>query len=380
MVSVSPQPSTAAKPPVFAISCWVLALIAFVQLLVGALALSRKFEQSQQVRIVEKEVPKTVVIRVPADPVAKTAPELSRAENPVISRPPVPFPTETASLVPVVPPTPVSTPKIADPRTERLVKEARKARVLGDMGLAIMKLEEASTQSPEDPNVHYEMGLVHEQMGVFDVAGAHYEKVFQLGSSISGSLYELAAEKLRDGLDKPPEIGTLSLGRVRVFNDPQGEDGQKVILTIPVQKSPSEDIDVGEIAVSVLFFNRTSKGEIEPLPLENKSWVNEKWVTLPFDWVGGEEDLRMTYVIPPQDVQTEHLFGQRTYYGQVVTLRYKGEVVDVQAWPRELAARIPAQAQAPATNPDGVLQPEFQDTLPPDFDPNVPLLPPLPRK
>ena len=48
----------------------------------------------------------------------------------------------------------------------------------------------------------------------------------------------------------------------------------------------------------------------------------------------------MTYTIPPQDNQTEHLFGGRTYYGQVVSLIYKGEILDVDAWPPNLAARI----------------------------------------
>ena len=93
--------------------------------------------------------------------------------------------------------------------------------------------------------------------------------------------------------------------------------------------------------------------------------------------VRDETPMRMTYVIPKQDDQTEHLFGERTYYGQVVSLLYKGEVVDVQAWPRDLAARI---QQKPAAAPGEQMLPEFQNTLPADFDPNLPLLPPLPTQ
>jgi tetratricopeptide (TPR) repeat protein len=239
------------------------------------------------------------------------------------------------------------------------------------MGLAIVKLEEALSQSPDDPSVHYELGLVHEQMGVFDTAAAHYEKVFQMGVSGAGSLYGLAAAKLRDGFEQPDAmLGKLALGRVRIFNDPKDAAGQRVILTIPVQRAPDGEIDVAEIAVSVTFFNRTSKGEI--VQLENKSWVTEQWVSMPFDWVGGEESLRMTYVIPAQDGQTEHLFGGRSYYGQVVSLLYKGEILDVQAWPRDLAARIPKAASANLGDP---MLPEFQDSMPPGFDPNLPLLP-----
>jgi len=332
--------------------------MAFIQLLVAGLALATRFEESRQVRVVEKEVLKSVIVRIPA--------QAQPAAPPVVSHPPVPPPV----------PSPMTTPRIAAPRAERLVNEARVARVAGDMGRAIVKLEEALAQAPDDPSVHYELGLVHEQMGVFDTAATHYEKVFQLGASGAGTLYEKAAAKLRDGFEQPADmLGKLALGRVRIFNNPKYEGGQRVILTIPVQKGPAEEIDVAEIAVSVIFFNRTSKGEI--IQLEDKSWVTEQWVTLPFDWAGGEENLRMTYTIPPQDNQTEHLFGGHTYYGQVVSLLYKDEVLDVQAWPRDLAARIP---KPPAAGPGDTMLPEFQDQLPPDFDPNMPLLPVLPSK
>jgi hypothetical protein len=340
--------------------------MAFVQLLVAGMALATRFEESREVRIIEKEVPKPVVVRVPGPAPA--------GEPSVVSRPPLP-PAPPEPEVPEVKPTPLATPRVADPRSERMVNEAREARVAGDMGRAIVKLEEALEQSPEDPSVHYELGLVHEQMGVFDTAAAHYEKVFQMGVSGAGSLYALAAAKLRDGFQQADAmLGKLALGRVRIFNDPKHEGGQQVILTIPVQKAPADEIDVAEIAVSVIFFNRNTKGEI--LQLEDKSWVTERWVTLPFDWAGGEESLRMTYVIPRQDVQTEHLFGARTYYGQVVSLLYKGEVLDVQAWPRDLAARIP---KAPAAGQGSPLPPDFQDSLPPDFDPEVGVLPSLPE-
>ena len=353
------------RPPVFPIACWFLGLMAFVQLLVAGMAMATRLEESRVVRVVEKEILKPVVVRVPeAAPPVATAP-------PVVSRPPVP----AAEFVPAVPPTPLKTPQVADPRSEKLVNEAREARVAGDMGRAIVKLEDALEQSPEDPNVHYELGLVHEQMGVFDTAAMHYEKVYQMGVTGAGSLYELAAGKLRDGFEQPDAmLGKLSLGRVRIFNNPNHEGGQRVVLTIPVQKAPADEIDVSEIAVSVVFFNRSSRGEI--LQLEDKSWVTEQWATLPFDWAGGEESLRMNYTIPPQDNQTEHLFGSRTYYGQVVSLLYKGEVLDVQAWPRDLAARIP---KAPSMQPGDGMLPEFQDTLPPDFDPEIPLLPALPE-
>lgn len=365
------QPSipAAGSPWIFPLACWALGLMGIVQLLVAGMALATRLEESRQIRIVEKEVFKSVVVRDLKPPPVPAA----TSPNPaVVSRPPAPPPP----VAPQMPPTPLIAPRIADPGSERMVKEARQARVAGDMGKAVMMLEEALSRSPEDPAVHYELGMVHEQMGVFDTAARHYEKVFQIGVSGAGALYELAAGKLRDGFEQPNAMqGKLALGRVRIFNNPNHENGQRVILTIPVQKSPADEIDVGEIAVSVVFFNRNARGEI--VQLEDKTWVAEQWVTLPFDWTGGEECLRMTYTIPPQDVPTEHLFGTRTYYGQVVSLIYKGEVLDVQAWPRDLAVKIP---QAPTAAPSSEMLPEFQDQLPPDFDPAMPLLPALPEK
>ncbi len=362
MVSDPQQARRGLKVPVFPVACWFLGMMALVQLLVAGMALATRLEESREVRVVEKEVLRSVVVRVPA-PAQATEPS-------VVSRPPLP----AAEPEPAIRPTPLVVPQVADPRSERMVNEARQARVAGDMGRAIVKLEEALAQSPDDPSVRYELGLVHEQMGVYDIAAGHYEAVFQMGASGAGSLYEMAATKLRDGFEQPDAmLGKLSLGRVRIFNNPNHEGGQRVILTIPVQKSPADEIDVTGIAVSVIFFNRTSKGEI--IQLEDKSWVAEQWTTLPFDWVGGEESLRMIYTIPAQDYQTEHLFGGRTYYGQVVSLMYQGEVLDVQAWPRDLAARIPRQPAAPQGD---LMLPEFQDSLPLDFDPELGVLPALP--
>ena len=367
-MSTQPRPRIAtATLPVFPIACWALGGVAFLQLLVAGMALGARFEATRQVRIVEKEVTKLVMVPAPAK-----SPAMAEA---VVARPPLPdAPVTLPAAATLPPPSPLPTPVIADPRSEQLLTEARQARVAGDMGLAIVKLEEARGRSPEDPNVQFELGLVHEAMGVFDTAAEHYEKVFQMGVAGAGVLYERAAEKLRDGFEPDVLLGKLALGRVRIFNDPHFETGQRVILSIPVQKAPGVEIELKDLSISVEFFNRSTRDGI--IPLEDKSWVSEKWVSERFEWAGGEETLRMTYLIPRLDEATEHLFGERTYYGQVVSLLYNGEVLDVQAWPRDLAAR---SRQKAAGAPEAPRAPEFldKDNLPADFDPNLPMvLPP----
>ncbi|MGJ8633791.1 MAG: tetratricopeptide repeat protein [Luteolibacter sp.] len=342
---------------VFIAACCTLGLIACSQLIIAGLALAVRFDNGKQVRIVEREVEKIVPIRVtvPAEP--SSSPEIATPA------PPAALPAEQLTF-----------PAIADPRTEQLAKEGRKARIAGDMGMAIVKLEEALTISPQEPVVLFELGMVHEAMGVYGQASRYYERVFNLGVSGAGELYQAAAAKLRDGFEQPTDmLGKVALGRVRIFNDRNNAGGQRVILTVPVEKAPGEEIDSQEIEVAVTFFNKTNKGKI--IQLEDQSWALPTWVSLPFDWAGGQETLRMNYQIPVRDTQTAHLFGTLEYYGQVVTLSYKGEVLDVQAWPRDLAARI-GQATDTSTNNDF---PEFldQDILPPNFDPSIPLLNPL---
>ena len=369
MPNASSQPSSSRKVPAFTIALCGLAMMALAQLLVAAMALATRFEESQKVKIVEKTVAKPVIVRVPD--ATSAAPPIATAQPPAAPppyRPPAPEPPPRPD------PTPLREPEIADPRAEKLFREAREARVAGDMGKAIVKLEEAAIQSPESPSIRYELGLVHEQMGVYDTATSHYQKIFEMGISQAGKYYDLAARKLRDGFDKPDAmLGKLSLGRVRIFKNSNYENGQQVVLTIPVQKAPTEEIDIAELAVSVMFFNRNAKGEI--VQLEDNSWVNQLWTTLPFDWVGGEESLRMIYTIPKSLSGADSLFGRVDYYGQTVSLMYKGEIMAVQAWPSDLYARMPRGSLGEG----GSMQPEFEDTLPPDFNPDAPLLPPLPE-
>ncbi|QTN33675.1 hypothetical protein HZ994_15600 [Akkermansiaceae bacterium] len=347
----------------FVIACCGLGLMAFSQLLIAGMALAVRIEKGREIRIVERQVEKLVPIRISV-PVAGGEAIAPKAE---------------VTLVPELPPVPepqdLEMPAIADPRAELLVQDGRKARIAGDMGMAIVKLEEALKQSPQDPTVLYEMGMVHEMMGVYGAAADYYERVFNLGVTGAGELYEAAAAKLRDGFEQPTDmLGKVALGRVRIFNDAKAQGGQRVVLSVPVQKAPGEELDAQEIEVAVTFFNKTDKGQI--VQLEDESWAEPSWVSLPFDWAGGEETLRMNYRIPERDAQTAHLFGELSYYGQVVTLTYRGEVLDVQAWPRDLAARIGQTA------PAGGDFPEFlsEDILPPGFDPDIPLLNPLPNE
>lgn len=339
----------------------LLGVMALAQLVVGGMALAVRFKETKVTQIVEREVVREVRVEVPVPATPSQAVSGHQAVLPPVGQ------------LPPLQPSPLAEPEVEDARAAKLLKEARQARVAGDMGKAIVKLEQALHHAPSEPSVVYELAVVHEQMGIYDKAAIYFEEVFRMGMTRAGALYPLAAAKLRDGFSQPKDmLGKLSLGRVQIFKNSKHQQGQQIILTIPVQKAPDGNVDMDAIEVEVRFFNRSSQGELSEL--RDASWVVSRWISLPWDWAGGGEQLRMTYTIPKRDIATDHLFGELNYYGQVVTLSYKGEVMDVQAWPRDLAARITRQPQ----HGFGELPaPEFLDTLPLDFDPNVPLLPTL---
>ena len=356
----------------FPLACWALGLAAFAELIVAGVGLAIRLDRSREVRVVEKPVP--AIVSVPlakAEPVprgvAAAPPTAAALAQEVVSPPPTP---RALPAVPLPPPTPLANPPIADPIVEKLVAEAREARVAEDLRKALVKLEEAKGKAPDDPNVLYESALAYELMGVFDLAASHYQRVFELGTSGAGSLYQLAAIKLRDGFEQPEDKrGRLSLGRVRIFKDQRVTDGQKIILTVPLQAVPGENINPSDLEVVVRFFDEIENGD--PQPAADTSRTSTHWVTLPLDWQTGEELLQVTYFLPPQDAQQIHLFGKRAYLGQVVELLYRGKLIDSQAWPGMLARQLDAQARDPLFLDPG--------SLPPDFNPDNPLLP-LPER
>lgn len=359
----------------FRLSCWVLGLIAFGQLLAAGVAVAVRVEKAQQVRVEEKVVTKYITVDVPAA-APKPAKEVVAVAPPsAVALPPMPAAT------PLPPPRPLAAPPIENPEVERLVTEARAARVADDLATAINKLDAAREISPKDPNVLFEIGRTYEHMAAVDPryaaqAGDAYQAVFDLDTSGAGALFELAAKKLGEGVALPSTVRDnreLAIGRVRNFEDDTFTAGQRVLVDVPVQMAPGAEIDPKDLVVKVNFFDSMKKdGKNQVLPAaEGLCQTNNEWVSGEFDFLGGEETLRVTYILPPQEVQQEHLFGKRAYYGQVVELYYKEELIDTQANPRHLAGRSAAAQQQQRSD-----EPEFitEDMI--QIDPGNSLLPP----
>ncbi|MBL49220.1 MAG: hypothetical protein CMP28_09715 [Roseibacillus sp.] len=355
--------------------------MAFLELVAVGVALALRSNPGEPPVVVERVVTEYVPMslpdagRQPAEPAPAPTPPSRPAALP---KPEAPIPKAFTNIEEILSTSSgragakpqLDTPFIADPEVERLVNEAREARLRDNIGAAVVKLEAAQEKAPGDPNVLYQFAEVFGAVGHYDKAADYYQKVFNLGPIKAGALWELASHKLSVGFEQAQKMeGKMSLGRVREFKDARVQAGQQVVLTIPVLAAPGQRIDPNKVNLEVTFFDKR-RGEVHQASPDSQRI--HKWITSPLDWSdSGEELLQYTYIIPPGDDRDVHLLGVRSYFGYSVVLHYNGELVDHQAWPRTLAR----QRNVPEADPLSI-PPEF---LPDDINHANPLLPPLPR-
>jgi len=347
-----------------------LAIIAFLELVAVGLALAVRNQSEEPGKVVER----VVTEYLPLEPPARSTPPATPAPTGKPSPIPKAF-TNIEELVssdagPLGATPTLKAPFIANPEVERLVAQAREARVRDDIGAAVLKLEAAEGLAPTEPNVLYQFAEVFVAVGHYDKAADYYQKVFNLGPVTAGALYELASQKLSLGFEQALGMeGKMRLGRIRQYSDQDQNGSKRVILTIPVLAAPGHSVDENKLSVQVTFYDKRN-GKIYQATSDSN--LRHKWTTPPLDWDdSGEELLQYTYIIPPEDKRDMHLLGERSHFGQVVEMRYGGELVDHQAWPRTLAEQRNIQQSSPLF-------------IPSDFPPGPineanPLLPPLPR-
>ena len=116
----------------------------------------------------------------------------------------------------------------------------------------------------------------------------------------------------------------------------RSEDGKKSSVTITLLAPADKPVDVEDVEVQVHFYDKLTTGEIKAAQAHSE--FVRKWVGNKVDWrdTGNEETLIVDYTLPKADLVDSHLLGDRQFYGCVVELLYKGEIIDQQASPSHL--------------------------------------------
>jgi hypothetical protein len=132
---------------------------------------------------------------------------------------------------------------------------------------------------------------------------------------------------------------TLGLPRVTVEEKTEGYSGKRFTLHIPIKARAKVPIDVGNVAIHVLFYDMLDGEKV----VKTTANVRFRWARPPADWVDSDnEELTVDYDLPLSDD------GHRKYFGYIVRVYYKKQLQAELAEPRRLATEFPAQSVLPA--------------------------------
>jgi len=356
--------------PTFGIACWLLAILAFLQLITvgtaltvrsGSPVLSQDLLEQDAAVVVAHETggpiqPRSIE-QILADAghspayAASLSADLENGEagghRSVRVQPSSSVPSAETSAVARNRASNYSMSMIANPRVERLVQESRNLHLEGDMMRAMLKLDEAGRIDPTECAVIYQQGILYEDMGIFIKAADEYQKIQQMGLLKAGRYFNLAADKLSEGMTTMSvRRDTIAIGPMKVNKGTGAEAGRNVNVSVTLLARPDKVINPDDVVVDVHFYDRVNGGEIKKAA--RNAEISSYWSDSRVDWsdVGNEETFRVSYTIPTAGRAEEHLFGRREFYGYVVELLYKGEVIDQQAYPRRLHS-IHSKAMVP---------------------------------
>ncbi|MDG1358748.1 MAG: hypothetical protein P8P36_11205 [Akkermansiaceae bacterium] len=225
---------------------------------------------------------------------------------------------------------------IANPVVEKLIAESRAHQLDGDMMRAMLKLDEAARRDPSEAAVIYNKGLLYEEMGLYTQAADQYQQVQQMGI-VAGTFFKLSAKKLTKGMDAAhAHRPIISIGPMNVRRNNSARADKQVDVAITILARPDKSINPSDVSVQVHFYDKLDGGEIKKAR-DHAKISDGKWDDK-VDWKGAshEETVNISYTIPEEDLAQAHLFGQREFFGYVVELYYQNKVIDQQASPRRL--------------------------------------------
>lgn len=262
-------------------------------------------------------------------------------------------------------PTPASPEEEGD--VDALIRKGVAALVEGDMRRCILSLEQASLLSPNHPAMLYYYGMAYDKLMNPRKAQDYYKKLFQMRGQ-AGIYFNRAARRLTYGMEQATALrGKLAFGPHKVQHTYDVEQGEKVSLLLPIMLAPGEEVRADDVYVHVQFFDLVSGGKVDFARDEPKA----EWVNKVQNWENCEEDILLTYAVPPQDEgDPAASSGDARYYGFVAKLYYKGEPLDCISSPSALILheqRLNNRARgwdAPGLLPDDGLAPDAEEAVP----------------
>lgn len=216
---------------------------------------------------------------------------------------------------------------------DRLIRQGVTALTAGDMRLCILSLEQGRAIAPEHPALLYYYGMAYDKLDNQEKARALYTKVFEMRDK-AGKYFQRAAQRLSFGFDSAAAMrGKLSFGPYQLRHTTDDDTAEHVDILLPVLLAPGEEVRPDDIYITIQFFDLVDGRKIEfsRMATPQLNWQNEKPT-----WEEWEENLLITYSVPPLTQEEEDAYGSLKYYGFTAKLYYMGEPLDCISTPPSL--------------------------------------------
>lgn len=215
---------------------------------------------------------------------------------------------------------------------DRLIRAGIAALVAGDVRNCILHFEEASLLKDDHPALLYYYGMAFDKLMNPAKAREYYTKVFNMRSK-AGKYFERASRRLTYGFDQPSDLrGKLSFGPYTHSHTTDPEVGERVSMRIPILVAPETELSPQDIYIHIQFFVLVNERKIRFSPIDpTVMWENEKQ-----DWSDNEENILVTFNLPPLSREEKDAYGEMTYYGFTAKFMYKGEPIDCISNPSAL--------------------------------------------
>lgn len=252
----------------------------------------------------------------------------------IVSTPTEPSTEETYATTPDDTTEPDASPLSDEDREEldRLIRAGIASLVAGDIRDCILNLEEASLIREDHPALLYYYGMAYDKLLNPAKAREYYTKVFNMRSR-AGKYFERASRRLTYGFDQPSDMrGKLSFGPYTHSHTTDPEAGERVSMRLPILVAPDTDLSPQDIYIHIQFFVLVNERKIRFSPIDpTVMWENEKQ-----DWSDNEENILVTFNLPPLTREEKDAYGEMTYYGFTAKFLYKGEPIDCISNPSAL--------------------------------------------
>lgn len=270
------------------------------------------------------QLPPGVVRPAPPQPPAQTLATAS----------PTPQPQPATAAEPPAAPT----SRTGSPEMDEVLDNARQMRELGAPDAALEALRQADLSLPNNPAVKRELAFTLQKMGRAEEARA----VLQGSATSTNSAPSQQTEHLQPTGSMPPLIsdaappslpapkGPVRLGTCELKRDMTSADGNRMNFSVPLIAAAAGGFDPGQMNVDVFFYEQTEGGKVELRRGEKPEYAFDEVV----DFSSGTEFLNVTFAAPSEEDLATH--GMRHFYGYIVKLYYKQQLIDTQASPQTL--------------------------------------------